>query len=113
MSNPQLIGMKIHLTEEQRIKLRNLHSASRDRLVCDRIRCVLLYADSWTTEMIAHSQLIHETTVRRHLNDWLNDEKLAPENGGSDSYLNEEQTAERSTLRVSGAAVLLLGMLMS
>ncbi len=38
--------------------------------------------------MIARSQLIDETTVRRHLNDWLNDEKLKPENGGSDSHLS-------------------------
>lgn len=44
--------------------------------------------------MIAQSQRIHETTVRRHLNDWLNDEKLKPENGGSDSHLSEAQTTE-------------------
>lgn len=60
----------------------------------DRIRCVLLVADGWTVAMIARSQLIDETTVRRHLNDWLNDEKLKPENGGSQSHLNEAQTAE-------------------
>uniref|UniRef100_A0A6V7KD39 Winged helix-turn helix domain-containing protein n=1 Tax=Bracon brevicornis TaxID=1563983 RepID=A0A6V7KD39_9HYME len=47
--------------------------------------------------MIAGSQLIHETTVGRHLNDWLTGEKLAPENGGSDSHLSEEQTAELIT----------------
>ncbi|HGJ5882768.1 transposase, partial [Arsenophonus sp.] len=86
--------MNINLSQEQKLKLRNLHRESRDRLVCDRIRCVLLCTDSWTPEMIADSQLIHETTVRRHLNDWLNGEKLAPENGGSDSHLSEEQTAE-------------------
>ncbi|WP_071985817.1 helix-turn-helix domain-containing protein [Serratia symbiotica] len=97
MSNPQLIGMNIYLTEEQKRNLRNLHMASRDHHVRDRIRCVLLYADGWTSEMIARSQLIHETTVCRHLNDWLNSEKLAPENGGSNSYLSEEQTAERVT----------------
>ncbi|HGJ5881906.1 helix-turn-helix domain-containing protein, partial [Arsenophonus sp.] len=84
MSNTHLNGMNINLTQEQKLKLRNLHRKSRDRLVCDRIRCVLLCTDGWTPEMIADSQLIHETTVRRHLNDWLNGEKLAPENGGSD-----------------------------
>ena len=60
----------------------------------DRIRCVLLAADDWTTAMIAKSQLIDETTVRRHLHDWLNDEKLKPENGGSGSHLSEAQTTE-------------------
>lgn len=89
--------MNIHPTEEQKKKLRNLHQTSRDHHVRDRIRCVLLSADGWTPGMIAQSQLIHETTVRRHLNDWLKGEKLAPENGGSDSHLSEEQTAELTT----------------
>lgn len=42
--------------------------------------------------MIAKSQLIDEATVRRHLNDWLNEQKLKPENGGSQSHISEEQT---------------------
>lgn len=86
--------MKIHLTSEQRIALEMLHKSSRDCRMRDRIRCVLLAADGWTAAMIARSQLIDETTVRRHLNDWLNDEKLKPKNGGSQSHLNEAQTAE-------------------
>lgn len=44
--------------------------------------------------MIAQSQLIDETTVRLHLQDWFDDEKLKPENGGSDSHLSEAQAAE-------------------
>lgn len=74
--------MKIHLTPEQCTALKLLHKSSRDSRVCDRIRCVLLAADGWNASMIAKSQLIDETTVRRHLNDWLNEEKLKPENGG-------------------------------
>lgn len=89
-----LTTMKIHLTSEQRIALEMLHKASKDTRVRDRIRCVLLSADDWTAAMIARSQLIDETTVRRHLNDWLNDEKLKPENGGSDNHLSETQTVE-------------------
>lgn len=89
-----LIGMKIHLTSEQRIALEMLHKNSRDWCVRDRILCVLLAAESWTAAMIAMSQLIDETTVRRHLNDWINEEKLKPEDGGSDSHLSELQTAE-------------------
>lgn len=85
--------MKIHLTSEQRIALEMLHKSSRDCRMRDRIRCVLLAADGWTVVMIAKSPLIDETTVRRHLNDWLNNEKLNPENGGSQSHLSEAQTA--------------------
>lgn len=86
--------MKIHLTPEQCTALKLLHNSSRDSRVCDRIRCVLLAADGWNASMIAKSQLIDETTVRRHLNDWLNEEKLKPENGGTQSHLSETQTAE-------------------
>lgn len=55
---------------------------------------MLLSAEGWPTRMIAQSQRIDETTVRRHLQDWLNEEKLTPEKGGSQSHLNEAQTAE-------------------
>jgi len=89
-----LVGMKIHLTSEQRIALEILHKNSRDWRVRDRIRCVLLAADGWTAATITQSQLLDETTVRQHLNDWFNEEKLKPENVGSDSHLNEAQAAE-------------------
>ncbi|WP_031280549.1 IS630 family transposase [Photorhabdus temperata] len=86
--------MKIFITDEQKAELEHLHHTCRDKRECDRIRCVLLSADGWSPDMIARSQLIHETTVRRHLNDWLNEAKLKPENGGSQSHLSEAQTAE-------------------
>ncbi|WP_268866235.1 IS630 family transposase [Salmonella enterica] len=86
--------MKVELTAKQKAALEHLQHQSRDHHVRDRIRCVLLSSEGWSTAMIAQSQRIHETTVRRHLNDWLNDEKLKPENGGSDSHLNEAQTSE-------------------
>jgi hypothetical protein len=48
--------------------------------------------------MIASSQRIHETTVCHPLNDWLNDDKLKPENCDSDSHLYESQTAKLITI---------------
>ena len=86
--------MNIELTAEQRSALEAQHRKCRDRRVCDRIRCVLLSAQGWSTSMIAQSQLIHETTVLRHIADYLQSAKLAPENGGSQSHLSEAQTAE-------------------
>ena len=38
--------------------------------------------------MIAQSQLIHETTVLRHIKDSLQLNKLKPENGGSEGYFS-------------------------
>ena len=89
--------MNVELSPDQKRALEAQHRKCRDRRVCDRIRCVLLSAEGWSASMIAKSQLIDETTVRRHLHDWLNDEKLKPENGGSDSHLSKAQTAELIT----------------
>ncbi|EAA4684363.1 IS630 family transposase, partial [Salmonella enterica subsp. enterica] len=86
--------MNIELTLEQKRALEAQHRKCRDRRICDRIRCVLLSAQGWSAAMIAKSQLIDETTVRRHLNDWLHEQKIKPENGGSDSHLSKAQTAE-------------------
>ncbi len=86
-----LTCMNVELTTEQKIALEELQRQSRDHHVRDRVRCVLLSSEGWSTAMIAQSQPIHETTVRRHLNDWLNEQKLMPENGGSQSHLSEEQ----------------------
>lgn len=89
--------MKIELTAEQKIALGVQHRQTRDRRICDRIRCVLLSSEGWSAAMIAKSQLIDETTVRRHLNDWLSEQKLKPENGGSQGLLSKTQTAELIT----------------
>jgi len=68
--------MKILITSEQRIAMKMPHKHSQDSLVRHRSRCVLLTADGWNTSMIAQSQLIYDKTVRNHLYEWLNDEKL-------------------------------------
>jgi len=37
---------------------------------------------------------LHEATIIRHINDYLEKEKLKPENGDSNSYLSTSQTDE-------------------
>ncbi len=86
--------MNIELTIEQIRALEALHSKCRDRGGCDRIRCLLLPTQGWSTAIIAQSQLIHETTVFRHIVDYLGDGKLTPKNGGSQEHLSSEQNAE-------------------
>ena len=44
--------------------------------------------------MIARALLIHESTVARHLSDYVLSEKLKPENGGSQSKLSATQTMQ-------------------
>jgi transposase len=53
---------------------------------------VLLRFEGWTTAMIAQVLRLHETTIVRHIDDYVHKEKLQPANGGSQSYLTGEQT---------------------
>ncbi|PHM60600.1 DDE endonuclease [Xenorhabdus stockiae] len=86
--------MKIHLTPEQKRALELMHDTTRDSRVCDRIKAVLLASEGWTAQMIAQALRIHESTVNRHLKDFIAQEKLTPENGGSESHLSAEQSAD-------------------
>lgn len=85
---------EVKLTPEQKVDLEALHDISRDKRVCDRIKAVLLRSEGWTTAMIAQALRLHETTIVRHIDDYVYKEKLQPANGGSQSYLTEEQTDE-------------------
>jgi len=84
---------EIRLTPEQKVDLEALHDASRDKRVCDRIKAVLLCSEGWSTKMIAQALRLHESSIIRHIDDFISKKKLKPENGGSQSYLNTEQTA--------------------
>jgi len=86
--------MKIELSIKEKEELELQHSKEKDRRVADRIKAVLLNAEGWTQKQIAQALRIRYETVQDHLNDYKNSKKLKPENGGSQSHLNEFQTAE-------------------
>lgn len=86
--------MKIILTPELKRDLELRHSKVRDVHECDRIKAVLLSSEDWSIRQIAQALRKHETTISRHLLDFQNSQKLAPENGGSQSHLNETQSNE-------------------
>jgi len=82
------------LSEKKKQELELLHRYEGDRRVCDRIKAVLLKSEGWTNRAIAQALRIHEETVRQHLTDWITDEKLKPENGGSSSKLTDIQSRD-------------------
>jgi len=84
----------IKLTTEQKVDLEALHDASRDGRVRDRIKAVLLRSEGWSTSMIAQALRLHETSIVRHIDDYVSKNKLTPENGGSQPYLSKTQTDE-------------------
>ncbi len=83
--------MKIILTPQQKQQLEEMHDSTRDGRVRDRIKAVLLASGQ---AMISQALRIHESTVARHLSDYVLSEKLKPENGGSQSRLSAGQTMQ-------------------
>ncbi|EIJ0985741.1 IS630 family transposase, partial [Vibrio vulnificus] len=86
--------MKIILTPQQKQQLEEMHDSTRDGRVRDRIKAVLLASEGWSQAMISQALRIHESTVARHLSDYVLSEKLKPENGGSQSRLSAGQTMQ-------------------
>ena len=86
--------MKMILTNHQKQALKIQHDKTRDGRVRDRIKSVIHASNGWSAEEIADALLIHETTVRQHIKDYLHSKKLKPENGGSKSQLSTDQTQQ-------------------
>ncbi|CCO48837.1 conserved hypothetical protein [Vibrio nigripulchritudo SOn1] len=87
-----LAALKITLTNEQKQELKTQHSTTRDGRVRDRIKAVIHASNGWSPEEIADALLIHESTVRQHIKDYLQSNKLKLENCGSHGYLSAHQT---------------------
>ena len=83
---------KIRLSVELKSALELRHSKVRDGYERDRIKAILLRSEGWKILMIAKALRIHESTITRHINDFLTKQKLTSDNGGSDSFLNVEQS---------------------
>lgn len=83
--------MKINITPELKAALELRHSKVRER---DRIKAILLRYEDWTIMKIAQALLIDESTIIRHLKDFVKNQKLNPENGEAQSYLSTAQTEQ-------------------
>ena len=82
------------LEPEQRQRLLVSHRGERDRRVADRIKAVLLRDDGYSYEQIAEVLFLSDEAIRKHIDDFVRENKLKPENGGSEARLNVEQTVE-------------------
>lgn len=88
--------MKITLTPWKKQELEQMRYSTPDGRVRDRIKAVLLASEGWSSAMISQALRSHETTVLRHINDYLQSEKLKPENGSSQSRLSSLLTARHT-----------------
>ena len=86
--------MEKMLGSDERTKLIKRHKKERDKRICDRIKAVLAYDDGYSYSEISRILLLDDETVRRHVSDYLQEKKLKPNNGGSESKLTEAETSE-------------------
>jgi transposase len=86
--------MKNLLTSKEKEKLISRHRRERDKRICDRIKAVLAYDEGYTYSEIARILLLDDETIRRHIEDYRREQKLLPQNGGSESKLNTEECRE-------------------
>ena len=84
--------MKNFLSSEERENLRARHKKERDKRICYRINVVLLTDMGWSNQQIAEALLLSDESVRQHIQDYQENRKMKPANGGSISKLNAEQT---------------------
>jgi transposase len=86
--------MGIILPNELHMALRERHRKERDGRVKDRIKAVLLRDKGYSYEEIAEVLFLSDEAARKQVSDYLREEKLAPENGGSEPELSAEDTAK-------------------
>ena len=52
------------------------------------------WSEGWSTAHIAQALRKSESSITRHIDDYVKKDKLRPENGGSESRLDDEQTEQ-------------------
>lgn len=86
--------LKISISPEEQTELRERHRRIRDAKECDRIKVVLLRAKGWSTPQIAEALLLDDSSITRHIQEYLSTQKLKICSGGSHEKLSEQQTEE-------------------
>jgi transposase len=86
--------MSNFLSESDRDALKANHRQEKNRRVADRIKAVLLSDQGWSYRQIAQALLLDEQTVSRHVEEYIEDNKLHLSSGGSESKLSDTQTRE-------------------
>jgi transposase len=93
--------MRDFLSPSQRSSIRQAHRLERDRKIADRMKAVLWSDAGEGVPRIAALLLIDENTVRRHIKDYFDNDKLGGGSGGSQGKLTDEQSERLRELLAS------------
>ena len=94
LRNYLMYNIVMNLTEDKIKELKAQHKKERDGRTRDRIKAVLLINKGYDYKQVADILLLDDDTVRRHVAEYLDFEKLKNNNKGSESKLNKEQADE-------------------
>ena len=84
--------MRDFLTSSQRVSIEQAHRIERDRKIGDRMKAVLWADKGQSPKQISELLMVDEQTVRRHIKDYLDNDKLGGGSGGSQGKLDEGQS---------------------
>ena len=77
----------------QRAKIVKIAPQKRKkRVICDRIKTVLLSDEGYSYSEISRILLLDDETIRRHVDDYFKKNKFKGESGGSNSQLSVAQS---------------------
>ena len=74
---------EISLTTKQITTFKERHKVCREQKECDRIKAILLRDKGWGVSKIVENLLIHEKSIKRFIDDYLDHDKLQLQSGGS------------------------------
>ena len=83
------------LSEDQRKDLHGKLSKEKNARVLDKIRAILLHDMGYCLTDIGTFLFLSPETISRHIQEYLEQEKLSIDSGGSKSKLTAKQTEER------------------
>lgn len=81
----------ITLTAEEKAHLECRHRKTKNVHELDRIKAILLRSENWSVLDIAQALRVHESTITRHIKEYITEEKLNFTKGGSASFLSSKQ----------------------
>lgn len=84
--------LKIRLTATEKTNLEKRHHETKDVIELDRIKAVLLGSERWGIAAIAQALRVHESTVKCHIKDYVEEGKLNFTKGGSNSLFTIRKT---------------------
>lgn len=88
---------KINLTPEEVAKWQQLHKNEKNSKIKDRIKAILLINQGYSYKEVANFLFVDHDTIRRHVNKFMENEKLSNDCKGRISKLTPQQIQELVT----------------